>query len=588
MLTGFQFANYRAFRRGQIHIKPLTIIVGANSVGKTALLQIPLLLKQSAIQGESKFRGALRVHGRDVSFGQPRQLFHNLSTTNDLEFEFNFRSKKLLSEIANDLVDEFMSTINGYCEYALLTASQVKTKAATKLDPNVSKQISSHKDNIEKYIQNERKSQSNKGVSRITNLLDIVDSIVYLIKTFSGADVDVSVKELLSNDLKISLSHRYILSRRVFRVPITSISEADLRRIIFYCAALRQLKSEQFSIKFSLGLTKSGEHLDHDGSLFVKSIAARNAGNTIFGLNLSETTVTSVYSEIIDIQVDHRHSDLNKSINFGGSIFNILESNWGSRVISGSAAIINNVIGSCIKELQQNVSGNSIEHIGPLRAHPKRFYFLDQNYSVQSGESVVEKLREDKELLDKVNFWLKKFRVTINVTQLVEIISRLSVRSENFSFDLDITDVGFGISQFLPILVEGLLAPPQRMLIVEQPEIHLHPKMQAELADFFIDIANITKNSGDGDANSSYRALLIETHSEYLLNRIRRRIAEGTVSHADVAIYFVEPSDAGEATTVRGISIPVDGNFEWPKDFYEVELQDALAFLAKAGQGTKK
>jgi hypothetical protein len=496
MLTDFSFANYRAFRRGQIYIKPLTIIVGANSVGKTALLQVPLLVKQSAILGDSKFRGALRVHGRDVSFGQPRQLFHNLNTSTDLELEYGFRSAKLLRDISDEMVDDLASTIIGYCEYALFVATQVKP--TTKLDPHVFKQVTIAKDIIEKFVQTEPRSVKQKDVSWFTSLHSVIEPVVFLIKTLSNdnnTDFIISPHVSTKNQ-RISITQRILISQRILQSPISSISEVDLRRIIIYCVALRQLESEEFSVRFSFGLTKSVDQADQGGTLFVKSVSAKNRGNIIFGLTLSETQVLAVQSQLIDEKhVDNRHSDLTKSINFGASIFGLFDGLVANRNISSSTNIIRNVIAYCIRELQQNVTGTLIEHIGPLRAYPKRFYFLDQNYSAQSGELVVEKLREDKDLVRRVNFWLKTFRITISVSQLVEIISRLSVRNESASFDLDITDVGFGISQFLPILVEGLLAPPQRTLIIEQPEIHLHPKMQAELADFFIDIANIKKKN---------------------------------------------------------------------------------------------
>ncbi len=79
----------------------------------------------------------------------------------------------------------------------------------------------------------------------------------------------------------------------------------------------------------------------------------------------------------------------------------------------------------------------------------------------------------------------------------------------------NLADVGFGISQVLPVLVQGLLMRPGGVYLVQQPEIHLHPDAQAGLADFFIYLA-------------SYGVItVVETHSEYLLLRIRRRLAEG-------------------------------------------------------------
>jgi predicted ATPase len=192
-----------------------------------------------------------------------------------------------------------------------------------------------------------------------------------------------------------------------------------------------------------------------------------------------------------------------------------------------------------------------------------------------AGDLLVENLRENDKLRAKVNSWLQRFGIDIDVKRLEEIIYRLAVRSKGHTFDLDITDVGFGISQVLPILVEGFASPPGKVIMIEQPEIHLHPKMQGELADLFIDIANlgIEKDS----KVESRRCLLIETHSEYLLSRLRRRIAEGKIRHSDVALYFVEKVKGDGGSTIKGSYMPADGGFEWPADFFEDDLEDTLA-----------
>jgi predicted ATPase len=104
--------------------------------------------------------------------------------------------------------------------------------------------------------------------------------------------------------------------------------------------------------------------------------------------------------------------------------------------------------------------------------------------------------------------------------------------------------------------------------------------MQSELADLFIDIANLGIEKDANDQNR--RCLIIETHSEYLLSRLRRRIAEGKIRHSDVALYFVERGEGGLGSSVRGSYMPADGGFEWPEEFFENDLQDTLAFLKTA------
>ena len=161
------------------------------------------------------------------------------------------------------------------------------------------------------------------------------------------------------------------------------------------------------------------------------------------------------------------------------------------------------------------------------------------------------------------------------MTEFKDVIHNIKVTQNNLL--LDIPDVGFGISQVLPILVEGMMAPPSSTIIMEQPEIHLHPKMQAELADLFIDILQLqTKRK-----SSIKKYLIIETHSEYIIKRIRRRIAEGVISPKHVAIYFVNPRNKEHPDTAEIQLAPIskDGTIEWPEDFYMTELEDEMAFF---------
>ena len=141
---------------------------------------------------------------------------------------------------------------------------------------------------------------------------------------------------------------------------------------------------------------------------------------------------------------------------------------------------------------------------------------------------------------------------------------------------MKITDVGFGVSQVLPALVQAFYSEPSSTVWMEQPELHLHPQVQAELADVFI---SATHSRQDGiDRNVQ---LIIESHSEHFLNRLQRRIAEDLISPEDVAIYFARRS--GSASKLEDLRINEFGDIEnWPENFFGDEMADITGRVSAA------
>lgn len=136
-----------------------------------------------------------------------------------------------------------------------------------------------------------------------------------------------------------------------------------------------------------------------------------------------------------------------------------------------------------------------------------------------------------------------------------------------------LTNVGVGVSQVLPIVVSALLAPRTSLLIFEQPELHLHPRVQARIADFFVALMM------DG------KQCLVETHSEYMIDRLRRRIAEQKSEEIrrKVSIYFTEK--LGDNTVCRPIKLNKYGSVEnWPKDFFDQSQMETRRILEAAAE----
>jgi predicted ATPase len=238
-----------------------------------------------------------------------------------------------------------------------------------------------------------------------------------------------------------------------------------------------------------------------------------------------------------------------------------------------------------MSDLEKAFSASAIGHIDADRGAPKRYYFVDpSNEDAGQKAEFISVLQDEEGVRDAVGAWMKNFSLKIEVKVLADMLHRVLVEQGGLALGLDITDVGFGVSQILPIIVKGFSAPADSLTLVEQPEAHLHPKMQADLADLFLVMAGLACASPDGkgivaaSVTTARRRFIIETHSEYLLKRLRLRVAEGKVRPADVAIYFLSKSREG-STVLDKKEMSIDGDFQWPEEFYATDLQDNIDFL---------
>jgi AAA ATPase domain len=152
--------------------------------------------------------------------------------------------------------------------------------------------------------------------------------------------------------------------------------------------------------------------------------------------------------------------------------------------------------------------------------------------------------------------------------------SRIVVVPENADIELRPHDVGIGISQVVPVIVTALDGE-ERLLAIEQPELHIHPRLQAEIADLFVESIQ----------NKKHR-FIIETHSEHLILRLLRRIretekgkveAERQLRTNELAVYYLKQEDGG--TTERRIDVDVKGEFiqPWPDDFFEIDFYERFS-----------
>jgi predicted ATPase len=231
-----------------------------------------------------------------------------------------------------------------------------------------------------------------------------------------------------------------------------------------------------------------------------------------------------------------------------------------------------------------NFSKN-ISYIGPVRATAKRYY-RTQDLAVDEvdyqGDNLAMFLRNltDSEMESFSAWTLDNLGFKPSIKSSEGHIS-VTIGSKDSDKDLNIADTGFGFSQILPVITQlwslsskGNLQSTSRRVnrrtityAIEQPELHLHPRLQGNLTDALVKSIKTAK-----EKKIDLR-LMIETHSEVLVNRLGQLIAEGKISKDEINIVLFEPSDQQGEVTIRNAQFDSDGYLlNWPLGFFEMEL----------------
>jgi predicted ATPase len=258
-------------------------------------------------------------------------------------------------------------------------------------------------------------------------------------------------------------------------------------------------------------------------------------------------------------------------------------------------------------DVVQQFFARNLRYLGPLRDEPKSVYplagVMDPRDTGLKGEHTAAVLELHRNtlvevipsgvleaddgalkpvsmpLLAAVHDWLAYMGVgsKLVTSDYGKLGHKLEVATVGNVSLHDLTHVGVGVSQVLPILVLSLIAEPGSTLIFEQPELHLHPRVQTRLADFFVSMMLLRKQC------------IIETHSEYFVNRLRYRAAKArTASIADnVALFFVEKIN--DSSSYRRVKINDYGVIEdWPDGFFDEAEKLAAATLRAAMEKKKR
>ncbi|MGO8702527.1 MAG: DUF3696 domain-containing protein [Candidatus Brocadiia bacterium] len=233
-----------------------------------------------------------------------------------------------------------------------------------------------------------------------------------------------------------------------------------------------------------------------------------------------------------------------------------------------------------------------LAYLGPLREYPKRSYLWggERPTSVgMRGELAVPALlssrqkgpsisfgrgRKRQTIEERIAYWLQEMGL-IHSYSLKPIAQNrkdyeLRVKKTLTSPEVLITDVGFGVSQILPVMVLCYYVPEGSTILLEQPEIHLHPSVQASLADVLIEV--VTRRNIQ---------IIVESHSEHLLRRLQRRIAEGAMPSENTALYFCRMPNG--SSVKEKLNVDSAGNItNWPDGFFGDVTSDLVAMTEAA------
>ena len=585
MITHWKLANFKSVRNAtQLQFAPLTILAGPNSSGKTTLLQSILLISQTlahkittpplllngplARLGDFHDIKCADANADAVTIGCVCVAHSTILPSTTLSCEASFTADDLLS--ANLTVTRTDRTGTDHTSFISLRHIQERSpwdwlpRSESPLDSTLydnadyDVQLS---DDLLAELRQDYPSARPAGCS----VSHFLPRMLF---------VDVDQRDELARTIQTALTtgvhpHRHPTSLQFERVPVPpSLSDfifTKLQRIVGKARTDRiRDHCHRVSFPFATGIPLSAllEQLTRLSSSDRRKLRGSLAGSVTF-----ERLVTNSLG-------DHE-----KPLRF--------------------PLPLPQTMAAATKHLDSFLSG-SLRYLGPLRDDPKAFYPLASafeptnvglkgehtaavldlhkntgiNYMPSSAfrSSATQRLFATASLRNAVTDWLRYLRIADNVETLNQgkFGHQLAVSVPHAPKTRDLTHVGVGVSQVLPILVAGLIASSNAILVFEQPELHLHPGVQALLADFFLSLSMMGKQC------------IVETHSEHIINRLRLREATSVDPLREPAkIYFVERDEEG--SSFREVVVNEYGAIaNWPVGFFDQGQREAERILRAA------
>ena len=582
MLTGIGLRNFKAFgdEMQEAPLSKITLIYGPNSGGKSSIIQALLLLKQSLDSTRQGFKRELMPVG-NVDLGSFPALIYKHQTERELEIKIQFdvtRSPYVtnvhmtfsdpaqkeggMTELAHQILDrDNRELLNINLKY------QPGDSLRDSWDVSVSQLLTISIDN------DDGKEQTFLPQWKLTYERALEQANRMKVATETGADIRQINQVLGEGDLGrgtsspnrrqgIAEQHKHLETARESIDELIKLIEEGMSSPAF--SRIRSLSTSRFGL--GIGLTH-----------------ARRLSNSVYQHVQEFLKLT----EERERELSERERETNElkftERNWYGELSDLqqLRRIW-ARVREEALPLRNVLVELTLVGIPEEYERNlkSINHQGPLRDQPERLYIAsggNKDSAGIRGEFTPHILYHRNEVREAVNYWFDEFDIPYKLR--IKPLGDVELAGERIAIELadnrtipptpvTIADVGFGISCILPVIVEGVASQENTILCVEQPELHLHPKLQASVADLMIDaIAN---------ENGKQKQWIVETHSELLILRLQRRIREGKVSPDDISVLYVNPGKNG--STIEVLRIDEDGDFvdEWPHGFFDEAFDELM------------
>lgn len=631
MLTKWKAFNFKSIREEtELDLAPLTIFAGANSSGKSTFIQSILLVAQTLAHKVGS--RSVVLNGAFASLGQFDDLKSNDGASEQITIKCTCRPI-LEQDTTISRISPFAPRSSIYyglnfnniheveCELSFDSDASSAHRDLLQIQPRLFATqlscISRDDDNVDRkneiFIRHSSKSISEiEGINKIGDISDrLRSSLDYTVELDKKSMGEVKEEYLTAKPIGCILRH-FLPERIVYTIDsikedanaITMALQGGSGIIIRHIIRREIIFSEEIMavLREVLNGTIDFDHIFKD---------KYRLGKSFFDSDLETITVMSWYEKLRTLSRDDRIKilrALRECDDLFNRIYQAMKASTQERQESRDVVQERppRLIGEATRYLE-NFFSSALKYLGPLRDAPKPVYPLvpaaDPNDVGIRGEytAYILELQKNKRIryIPSANFkdpaverktvirtleaavtdWLQYLGVANSVKSRDrgKLGHELKVELEKSGSLHDLTHVGVGVSQVLPILVMGLLADTDSTLVFEQPELHLHPKVQTLLGDFFLSMALCNKQC------------IIETHSEYLIDRLRFRIAAATPEkelNSQAKIYFVEKPS--ESSQFREVVINEYGAIsDWPEGFFDQSQQQAEQILRAAAMKSK-